>query len=336
MTDRPTNTPQAALASHGQSRGGAGRVSSPLQQRDPCHLSTPGCKKTVLAAEPGKMRGLLVSCGRPQTRYPQPAGSHPPAPKAATPPGPARGPSPAPRPAAATPKGSRVLDSPLLGSLFPGRETRSHTDGGRRDRGGERAGSERAAAESRDAGSAAGGRRRPGGGAAPSRSPGPAALRTARCRPAPQPEPRPPRLPSPRGCEIPDSWRLLIADCGAERLRPGGGGPAGRVACGFFFSFFLNLAPRRTISSGHASLRVDCTSLGPSPALRGQRQALGVRRGSGWKSAPPFWSPPRLTAPSPSWSRNFPGIMFRKGRNPARKYMRWLRIARARAQRYKV
>ena len=198
-------------------------------------------------------------------------------------------------------------------SCIRGRETRSHTDGGRRDRGGERAGSERAAAESRDAGSAAGGRRRPGGGAAPSRSPGPAALRTARCRPAPQPEPRPPRLSSPRGCEIPDSWRLPIADCGAARLRPGGGGRAGPVACGFFF-FFLNLAPRRTISSGHASLRVDCTSLGPYPAPRGQRQALGVRRGSGWKSAPPFWSPPRLTAPSPSWSRNFPGIMFRKGR----------------------
>ncbi|CAO2604451.1 hypothetical protein LEMLEM_LOCUS12087, partial [Lemmus lemmus] len=138
-------------------------------------------------------------------------------------------------------------------------------------------------------------------------------------------------LPSPRGCEIPGTGHLAIASCGAPLLGPRGGGRAGCEACGFL----KKLAPGRTISSRHASLRIDSTSLSPPSTPRRPRQALGGRRGSGLKSAPPVLVPAPSRRPLPLRDSKLPGDYVSE-RNPARKYMHSLRIAGARAQRHKV
>ena len=97
---------------------GRGRVPSPLRLRDPCHLSTLGSKRQcwpqslercAARSSPGGDHRPGIDSRRART----------PAPKAATPRGPARGPGLAPPPATATPAGSPALDRPLLGSLFP-------------------------------------------------------------------------------------------------------------------------------------------------------------------------------------------------------------------------
>nr|XP_025724569.1 uncharacterized protein LOC112821539 [Callorhinus ursinus] len=401
MTDRRASAPQAALPGLGPSGGGAGGGSRvPSRRATPATATSPALREGFGRGAPGSCavrgspRGDAVSTS-PQQTHRRPQRRHSPGFRA--------DPRSAPPPAAAT-RQARPLCVVLSSAHFSqgGRLARTPTEGEETEGESGRAGGERAAAESGDARSAAGGRRRPGGGAAPSRSPGPACRRAAH-------RPVPACAPSPSGGQ-PDSR----ARADVRFRAPGASGSLTAAPRGFaqeeaaglavwLVDFFLKFGseedhflstcippdrlniprsiPRPARSAAGAGcakrIRVEICAPGsrprpvphppPPPGVEisrglcfrkvGKRRARRPRPRSpdresqrGGDTAPAACreadsSSPLLgvllvvggerLAPNTDVPQLSPPSLF-SVRNPAGKYMHSLRIARARAQRYKV